>query len=104
MGDHGFYENIKLTIRFFNVKHMKNSELDLWWSSLPISQKERIARKAQSKTSPDGIVDDSKVYYPACTQWWESLDEAAKAKIYEHCVDRHGLSLTEWNNADPYGD
>ena len=83
---------------------MTNKELDIWWSTLAISEKERIARKAQSKASADGQVDDSQVLYPACTRWWETLDEAAKAKIHEHCVDRHGLLMTEWNNADPYGD
>lgn len=83
---------------------MTDKELDVWWSSLAISEKERIARKGQSKASDGGKVDDSKVIYPACTRWWESLDEAAKATIHDHCVDRHGLLLSEWKVADPYGD
>ncbi|MBR1677917.1 MAG: hypothetical protein IJ701_00490 [Bacteroidales bacterium] len=83
---------------------MQNDNLDIWWSSLTIAQKERIARKALSKASQDGTVDESLVRYPACTRWWNSLDEARKATIHDHCVDRHGYLLQEWNNAKPYGD
>ena len=83
---------------------MNSKELDLWWSTLSIKEKERIARKGLSKASPDGKVDDSKVFYPACTAWWEGLDEDRKTKIHDHCVDSHGLLMTEWDNANPYGD
>ncbi len=83
---------------------MKTDELEIWWSSLSVVQKERVARKGMSKTSPDGTVDESMVTYPACTCWWNSLPEERKAMIHDHCIDRHGYLLNEWNNATPYGD
>ena len=83
---------------------MRNDNLEIWWASLTIAQKERIARKGQAKASPDGKVDDALVLYPACSRWWITLEEAAKQKIHDHCVDRHGYLLQEWNDADPYGD
>ena len=83
---------------------MHNDNLDIWWASLTIAQKERIARKGLTKASPDGKVDDELVRYPACTRWWNSLDAQAQQKVHDHCVDRHGYLLQEWNDADPYGD
>lgn len=83
---------------------MHTSELEIWWSSLAVSQKERIARKGLSKASPDGCVDEEQVRYPACTRWWNSLDETRKQTIHDHCVGRHGYFLNEWNDAEPYGD
>jgi hypothetical protein len=80
-----------------------NDDLEIWWSSLTIAQKERIARKAQKKASPDGTVDEELVRYPACTRWWIAQDAADKQRIHDHCVDRHGYLLQEWNEADPYG-
>ena len=82
---------------------MRNDNLEIWWSSLTIAQKERIARKGQTKASPDGKVDEAKVRYPACTCWWNALPDADKQKIHDHCVDRHGYLLSDWNAADPYG-
>ncbi|MBR1407227.1 MAG: hypothetical protein IJ578_09915 [Bacteroidales bacterium] len=79
-------------------------ELETWWSSLTIAQKERIARKAAAKASADGTVDEAAVRYPACTQWWNGLDETTRQTIYDHCVDRHGYLLKDWNDATPYGD
>jgi hypothetical protein len=83
---------------------MHNDNLEIWWASLTIAQKERIARKGLTKASPDGKVDDELVRYPACTRWWNSLDEQTQQKVHDHCVDRHGYLLLEWNDADPYGD
>jgi hypothetical protein len=83
---------------------MHNDNLDIWWASLTIAQKERIARKGLTKASPDGKVDDEMVRYPACTRWWNSLDAQTQQKVHDHCVDRHGYLLQEWNDADPYGD
>ena len=83
---------------------MRNTELETWWASLTIAQKERIARKGQTKTAPGGEVDEELVRYPACTRWWNSLDEPLKEKVHDHCVDRHGYLLMEWRDADPYGD
>ena len=83
---------------------MHNSEFEIWWSSLAISQKERIARKAAAKSSPDGSVDESQVKYPACTRWWNDLPESRKKEIHDHCADQHGYLLQDWNDATPYGD
>ena len=69
---------------------MRNDKLEIWWASLTIAQKERI--------------DEEMVRYPACSRWWNSLDEESRQKIHDHCVDRHGYLLQEWNEADPYGD
>ena len=83
---------------------MRNVEFEKWWSSLTIAQKERIARKGLSKTSENGVFDESLVQYPACSKWWSELDDQRKSFIYSHCVDTHGYLLKEWNDADPYGD
>ena len=69
-------------------------DLEVWWSSLPISEKERIARKGSG-------VEQT---YPACTAWWNGLDIARQEKIYTHCVARHGDELREWKECNPYGD
>ena len=82
---------------------MRNIELEKWWASLTISQKERIARKGLSKNSTDGSVDENLVLYPACSKWWSDLDDERRQTIYDHCVDAHGYLLKEWNDADPYG-
>ena len=80
-----------------------HQEMEIWWSSLPVTEKERIARKGLTKASPDGQVDEADVLYPACTRWWNALEQSRKEKIYTHCVHGHGLQLQEWNDADPYG-
>ena len=46
---------------------MEQRELEIWWSSLPISEKERIARKGLMKASKDGSIDESLAFYPGCT-------------------------------------
>lgn len=83
---------------------MGNIDYELWWSSLPVKEKERIARKGLSKASPDGNIDESLVWYPACTKWWEDLPIERKAFIYGHCSVKHGDVLREWDDANPYGD
>ena len=83
---------------------MRNDNLEIWWASLTIAQKERIARKGQTKASPDGKVDETLVRYPACTRWWNDLPLEKKQEIHDHCVDHHGLFLADWNDATPYGD
>lgn len=83
---------------------MHNDNLEIWWASLTIAQKERIARKGLSKASPDGKVDETQVRYPACTRWWNALEVSVQQKVHDHCVDHHGYLLTDWNDADPYGD
>ncbi len=79
---------------------MENVDLELWWSSLPINEKERIARKGIAKG--EGDVKDAT--YPACTAWWNSVEEKRKLYIYNHCVAAHGDQLKEWREENPYGD
>jgi len=68
------------------------NELDIWWSSLKITEKERIATKAAKKEGKDVDV----VRYPECTRWWMSIPDERKQEIYAHCTDVHGLLLPEW--------
>ncbi|MBQ9340289.1 MAG: hypothetical protein IJS13_08170 [Paludibacteraceae bacterium] len=68
---------------------------DEWWAALPIAQKERIATKAKSKNLPAGT-PVTPVTYPACTEWWNSLDNERKTWIHDHCIDRHGYLLPDW--------
>ena len=77
------------------------NELATWWASLPVYQKERIARKGLKKA---GKTDEELVRYPACTSWWISLSEEKQLAIHDNCVDKHGYLVPEWNEADPYGD
>ena len=81
-----------------------DSELEMWWASLPISQKERIARKAQTKAAKGAPVDESLITYPACSRWWIAQTREKQQAIHDQCVDKHGYLLPEWNDADPYGD
>lgn len=68
------------------------ARVDIWWSSLTIVQKERIAAKAAEKEGNK----DADVTYPACTRWWNSITEERRQWIYDHCTDKHGLLLAKW--------
>lgn len=81
---------------------MAKPDMESWWASLPVAQKERIARKGMAKAGTPA--DESQVLYPACSRWWVGLDEDRKQWIYDHCTGRHGLTQAEWNDANPYGD
>ena len=52
----------------------KVSVLDTWWVSLTVGQKERIASKANKKTT----------LYPECTKWWMKQESDRKQTIHEH--------------------
>ena len=79
---------------------MEQRELDIWWSSLPIEEKERIARKGLTKTGED----PSQATYPACSAWWNRLSHEQQVQIYTHCVAKHGDEVRQWNEGNPYGD
>lgn len=79
---------------------MESVDLEIWWSSLPVSEKERIAKKGIAKNG--GNPEDA--VYPACTSWWNALEASRKASIYNHCVVAHGDELKEWREENPYGD
>lgn len=83
---------------------MDNINLDYWWASLAICEKERIARKIATKKAHGSPFSDSEWQYPGCTSTWESLDETRKQAIYIHCVNQHGDILKDWDDANPYGD
>ena len=80
---------------------MAYTELEIWWASLPVKEKERISRKALTSA---GIEDESLWNYPACTRWWEDLAEDRKVWIKQHCEAAHGDIGREWDDANPYGD
>ena len=82
----------------------ETKDLDIWWSSLSIAQKERIARKGLTKANPGSRIEESDVTYPACTTWWLSLSPQRKAYLREHCEGRHGYVMKGWEDANPYGD
>lgn len=85
---------------------MDKREIEIWWSSLPIVEKERIARKGLAKQlgKEEEEVKDDDVRYPACTRWWEALEWERREWIYGHCVAHHGDELKEWKEGNPYGD
>lgn len=68
--------------------------LNDWWASLTIAQKERIATKACNADNQESF---KRVFYPACTVWWNSLDADQQTAIHDHCTDKHGYLLKEWN-------
>lgn len=72
---------------------MTQVELNLWWSSLSVSQKEYIATKIVQKNNPDA----GKILYPACTEIWVQLSNEIKDKIHDHCIKNHGLIMDDWS-------
>lgn len=72
------------------------NKLDNWWSSLTITQKERIATKAARKAGDE----NANVTYPACSVWWMSIDEERKQMIHDHCTNDHGLLLPEYQEGN----
>ncbi|MCQ2204941.1 MAG: hypothetical protein MJZ15_10940 [Bacteroidales bacterium] len=72
------------------------NKVDIWWSSLRISEKERIATKAAQKTG-----NKKDMQYPECSRWWISLRDQMKRTIYEHCVTNQGLILNKWYEGHP---
>lgn len=83
---------------------MADNTIEIWWTSLPIAEKERIAKKGLTKAANGAEVEESAYTYPHCTVWWNNQPAENKQKIYIHCVNRHGDSLKEWDSANPYGD
>jgi len=77
---------------------MTNSQLDDWFCSLSVKQKEHIAckvLKAQDKDPKGGL-------YPNCASVWSELDEERKESIHEHCTDRHGMWIQEGGDGPIY--
>ena len=72
---------------------MDEKELETWWASLTVEQKERIAGKIVSKQT-DGAVTTCN--YPECSRVWNDLPLERRQAIYEHCTDDHGFLLHKW--------
>ncbi|MBR0110236.1 MAG: hypothetical protein IJM05_06550 [Bacteroidales bacterium] len=83
---------------------MKHDDLNLWWTSLSVAQKERVAKKGLKKYAGEKEPAENEYQYPACTIWWNNLPEEQKTWIHDHCVNKHGYVLQEWDEANPYGD
>jgi hypothetical protein len=83
---------------------MKHDDVNIWWTSLSVSQKERVAKKGLAKFAGEKKPSENEYQYPACTIWWNNLSEEQKAWIHDHCVNKHGYVLQEWDEANPYGD
>jgi len=65
-----------------------------WWASLTINQKERIATKAKAKANPEQPM--TIVRYPQCSTWWVEQTEDERKWIMDHCTDKHGYLLPDW--------
>lgn len=79
---------------------MNERKLEIWWASLTIAQKERIARKILNKQNiVTKLINASvvlEVDYPNCSNVWNALTLEQKLHIYEHCTDEHGYLLSNW--------
>lgn len=71
-----------------------NKDMNVWWSSLTIAQKERIACKIVDKKAVEW---NDTITYPACTRLWSSLTPELQQRIHDHCTDAHGYLLKEWS-------
>jgi len=77
---------------------MNNFELDSWFCSLSVKQKEHISCKVllkQGKDPKEGL-------YPNCVDVWSVLDENIKNDIHSHCTDKHGMWIQEEGDGPIY--
>lgn len=79
------------------MEEEKEFELDKWFTSLTIPQKERIATKIHRSVS-DG--NDCVICYPECTDVWNNLPVEKKQSIHDHCTDAHGYLLPQWREGN----
>ena len=88
-----FAFEMKETRQYMNA----NNEMNKWWSSLTIAQKERIA----CKIADHHVVEwNDTITYPACTRLWTCLPPEIQQKIHDHCTDSHGYLLKEWREGN----
>lgn len=81
-----------------NINTMTQKELDSWFVSLAVKQKEHIACKVllkQGKDPKGGV-------YPNCWGVWEELSEDIKNQIHSHCTDKHGMWIQEEGDGPIY--
>lgn len=77
---------------------MKEQELDSWFCSLSVPQKEHIACKVLLKQGKDPHAG----VYPNCVDVWSELDAEKKESIHEHCTDSHGMWIQEGGDGPIY--
>jgi len=77
---------------------MTNTELDNWFCSLSVKQKEHIACKVLMKQEKD----PKQGLYPNCVNVWNELDEEKKNIIHDHCTDKHGMWIQDGGDAPFY--
>jgi len=77
---------------------MTKNQLDDWFCSLSIKQKEHIACKVLLKQEKD----PKRGLYPNCVTIWNELDEEVKNTIHDHCTDKHGMWIQEGGDAPIY--
>lgn len=68
------------------------TNMNEWWASLTVAQKERIASKAYSLNNPDKPA--MTVRYPACSNWWISISKEEQQAIHDRSTDTLGHLLS----------
>lgn len=77
---------------------MTTTELDNWFCSLSVKQKEHIACKVLLKQEKD----PKRGLYPNCTDVWLLLSEDIKQNIHDHCTDSHGMWIQDGGDGPIY--
>lgn len=77
---------------------MTEKELNNWFCSLTIKQKEHIACKILLKHKRDA----KEGLYPKSVLVWNELDTEKKNWIHSHCTDKHGMWIQEAGDAPFY--
>lgn len=75
---------------------MTEQELDNWFCSLSVKQKEHIAAKLAKYNG----LDAKEYMYPNCWDLWARCDDVVqKQMIHDHCTDNHGMWIQEGGDA-----
>jgi len=77
---------------------MNEKELNGWFCSLPTKRKEHIAAKILLKDGGDVHL----AKYPNCTAIWLQIDKVLKERIYDHCTNKHGDCVDDWQEGDVF--
>lgn len=71
---------------------MNATQLNGWWASLTIGQKEQIATKGWSIDHDEPIpYGQTPLPYPKCTSWWNLQSDERKQKIYDSFTESPSL-------------
>lgn len=81
------------------AEQSQNKKLNIWWASLTINEKERIASKIATREHNGKY---TVIHYPECSEVWNELTPEKQQAIYEHCTDAHGLLLKDWKEGRPF--